>query len=559
MKRIIKIFFLLLLPSSCFLSSCEDMLEVDSKSVLFVDDNKMNADSLYSMFGILSQLQNLADSYVILGELRGDLLKPATGVNKYLDEIYYFGDYSDDNPYTTNQADYYAVINNCNYVIENVDTTNQNGGVEDMYKVLAAAKGIKAWTYMQLVLNFGEVYYFDKPVLSIGEANKEKKAIGKEELFPILIEELLPFKKIEPIYPGSFGGFCRTELLTFSIPFLLGDLYLWTDNYLAAANEYRDLMYGNNYIVSANFRSTREAVGTGSTMEFSGVLSTRWSNIFDGKSSAEMITLLAVSNEFEYNTSIDSMFLSANTATYELTQTLLPTNLAIEKFDSAFYFHAYYTNGSLTTHGDLRKYGTFYSYNSTITDELTENHFVYKYYSMNYNNGATQANVIVPYRIGLLYLHYAEAINRLGKPNLAMAVLKNGLKKTTLANRTIIPANEIEDPLPNYMDFKDSRFDNNIGIRARGLGHLESDTTFYIINPQPTSMDSVLFVENLIQEELALETAYEGNRFQDLVRLAIRRNDNSYLANIVASKFEDQGTKVAIRQKLMDRSNWYVK
>lgn len=548
-----------MLPAGCFITSCDDLLEVNSESVLFVDDNTMKSDSLYAMFGILNQLQHLADSYVILGELRGDLLKPVTGVNKYLDEIYYFSDYSNDNPYTTNQSDYYAVINNCNYVIQNVDTINGFGRLDEIKKILAAANAIKAWTYMQLVLNFGEAYYFDKPILSIGEANKEKKAINKAELFPILIEELLPFRGVEPIFPGSFGGLERSELLTFSISFLLGDLYLWTDNYLAAANEYHRLMYDKKCIVSTDYRSVRNVIGTGASMEFSGNYSTNWRRIFEGNGSAEMITQISASNEFEYVTSISDMFFGVDVVSQEETHTLVPTQVAIEKFDSALYFHTYYPNGSLTTLGDLRRYGTFNSSSSTAADEFIENYYVNKYYNMNYNSEAIQANVIVPYRVGLLYLRYAEAVNRLGKPNLAMAVLKNGLKKTTLKNRSIIPVSELENPMPTYMDFEDDRFDNNIGIRARGLGYLENDTSFYIIKPQPTKMDSVLFVENLIQEELALETAYEGNRFQDLVRLAIRRNDNSYLANAVASKFEDEKTKFEITIKLLDRNNWYVK
>jgi len=64
-------------------------------------------------------------------------------------------------------------------------------------------------------------------------------------------------------------------------------------------------------------------------------------------------------------------------------------------------------------------------------------------------------------------------------------------------------------------------------------------------------------VEDKIQEELALETAFEGNRFQDLMRFAIRRNDNAYLADKVAAKHT--ADKQAIRNKLMNSENWYLK
>ncbi|HRG04295.1 MAG TPA: RagB/SusD family nutrient uptake outer membrane protein, partial [Paludibacteraceae bacterium] len=72
-----------------------------------------------------------------------------------------------------------------------------------------------------------------------------------------------------------------------------------------------------------------------------------------------------------------------------------------------------------------------------------------------------------------------------------------------------------------------------------------------------TKQDSIEFVEDKIQQELALETAFEGNRFQDLMRFAIRRNDNAYLADKVASKHT--ANKEAIRNKLMTRENWYIR
>ena len=65
------------------------------------------------------------------------------------------------------------------------------------------------------------------------------------------------------------------------------------------------------------------------------------------------------------------------------------------------------------------------------------------------------------------------------------------------------------------------------------------------------------FVEDKIMEEAALELAFEGNRFHDLMRVAIRRNDNSYLADRVAAKHIQN--KEAIRSKLMDRKSWYLK
>jgi hypothetical protein len=66
-----------------------------------------------------------------------------------------------------------------------------------------------------------------------------------------------------------------------------------------------------------------------------------------------------------------------------------------------------------------------------------------------------------------------------------------------------------------------------------------------------------LFVEDKIQEELALEMAFEGNRYHDLMRIAIRRDDNAYLAEKVAKNHPDDYN--TIKDKLMTREHWFIK
>ncbi len=558
--------------------SCDDILDVDSDQIVTLDENKLQSDSLFSMGGIYSQLQKLADSYVILGELRGDLLESGVYADKYLHEISYFGDYSKDNPYTSNKADYYAVINNCNYVIHNIDTSRIFKGEKTMYRVLAAAKGVRAWTYMQLALNFDEVYYYEQPLLSLEDLATLGTAIKFDELAPKLIADLLPFKDTKRLRLQPFAGFSRTELLNFSIPFLLGDLYLWTGQYENAANAYHDLIYegGVTYLIDEYYKDTRVVSGTGQTLAFTGDIQRYWHRIFSGKYALEYITVIAATNEFERITALDSLFVPAKLQTSSSSPVLItdyypvlaPTEVAIANFDSALYFQAYYVAAgethALTTPGDLRKYGTLL--NITLGNDatgLTRINYVGKYLQMNSTTSESEkAQMILPYRAGLLYLRYAEAVNRLGKPNLAMALLKSGLNAKNLANPKVIPPHEIQDPLPNYMNFKDTRFDASIGIRERGLGQQHLDTTFYIIKTglaEPTLLDSVLYVENLIQKELALETAYEGNRFHDLMRLSIRRNDNDYLAKIVSSKYAAESLRASVRTKLNNRDKWYIK
>ena len=83
--------------------------------------------------------------------------------------------------------------------------------------------------------------------------------------------------------------------------------------------------------------------------------------------------------------------------------------------------------------------------------------------------------------------------------------------------------------------------------------------------PQPESQlatreDTVAYqiplVEDLIVNEMALEGAFEGYRFYDLMRVALRRNDPAYLATPVSRR--NGATDETLRSLLMNPKNWYL-
>jgi len=51
--------------------------------------------------------------------------------------------------------------------------------------------------------------------------------------------------------------------------------------------------------------------------------------------------------------------------------------------------------------------------------------------------------------------------------------------------------------------------------------------------------------------------AWEGERFYDLMRVAKRRNDPSFLAKKVSAKFSGS-QRQAIYNKLLNEKNWYI-
>lgn len=558
MKKFNKILILIIL-AAVSLSSCDDMLQVDSERLVFEDayGMKNTNDTLYSMFGVFYQLQKVADAYVILGELRGDLMTTTKNSSTYLREIENL-EISANNPYLKFEKELYGVINNCNYIINNIDTAFVKGGVKVMQKEFAACKAIRAWSYMQLMLNFGEVVYYSDPILKTSDLDKEYiKYNDIAQLAPVLINEIRDFKDVDYPSLGNLSSY-NSNLSYFPIRFLLGDLYLWTGQYEAAANEYRDLMIEDEVAISKYYRSKYEVINN----EFTGKLLrdvTTYANWFEWLDtySSEMMTNILVTNQYERNFSVDSLTYKS----YELA----PSAKSMQNWASQQYFEKYYVNelnenDILTTQGDLRAFGSHRYWSTGASSELilSEDDIILKYMTLNPSNYVNKQ--IIVYRAALLYLRYAEAVNRLGKPNLAFAVLKNGLNNATIS--AVVPSFEKDSILPNYMSFPIATpFSENLGIRMRGCGNVNLDTTNYIIPDFSLSAtakeDSITFVEDMIEQELVLETAFEGNRFHDLMRIAIRRNDNAYLADKVAAKHTTNA--VAIKNKLMIRANWYLR
>jgi hypothetical protein len=96
-----------------------------------------------------------------------------------------------------------------------------------------------------------------------------------------------------------------------------------------------------------------------------------------------------------------------------------------------------------------------------------------------------------------------------------------------------------------------SRWSLNEGIRGR------VSLAPRIIPVEVTGEAKTRMIEDLIIAERAMELAFEGKRWFDLVRIAERRNEPEVLADKVAAKF-DGAMYNDIRAKLMNPANWYL-
>ena len=155
-----------------------------------------------------------------------------------------------------------------------------------------------------------------------------------------------------------------------------------------------------------------------------------------------------------------------------------------------------------------------------------------------------------------VYLRFAEALNRAGYPQSAFAVLKYGLWKDNIEKYI---SQEERDESGDLLSFSEYTFlrDNTVGIHSRGCGDANADTT-YVIPQLASKNDSISFVETKICDEMALETAAEGLRYYDLMRIAIHRNDPTFLAAKVAARNGANNFSSELYSKLSDNKNWYL-
>jgi hypothetical protein len=101
----------------------------------------------------------------------------------------------------------------------------------------------------------------------------------------------------------------------------------------------------------------------------------------------------------------------------------------------------------------------------------------------------------------------------------------------------------------------------NDGLRVGNINYLRHPYTNKVVGYLDLTGNFKglqLYLEDLILEERGRELAYEGERFYDIMRIAKRRNDPSYLARTVAAKFPSN-QRQAIYNHLLNEQNWYIK
>ena len=161
MKKSILSLSLAFLGLGAVTTSCEDMLtpDMDRYATGFT-----GTDTVNFYLGILSNLQGMVEQNILLGELRGDLIAPTEYVSDSISSVASFSNLEDGESDLLNRAAYYKVINQCNYYLAKADTLAMKNNSYFMRREASQVALVRAWTYMQLVQNYGKVPFISKPV-----------------------------------------------------------------------------------------------------------------------------------------------------------------------------------------------------------------------------------------------------------------------------------------------------------------------------------------------------------------------------------------------------------
>lgn len=460
-KKSIISLFTLVLSALVLTTSCEDMLTPDMDR--YASKDEFGKDTVYSALGILRSIQRVAERTVILDAGRSDLVTGGTYTTDSVNDIMNFNNPEDGSSALCNVADYYHIVNSCNFYLANVDTTIVKNNVKIMQREWAQVQAMRAWAYIQLVRNYGEVPFVTTTVSSTDEAASamaNAPKVNAANLADLLAENgLTRAYELQrqfgiPDY-GSFNNGVGSYSSTwnfFPVELVLADAYLMSENYPEAARYYYEFfIYDCDDL--PGFRTEDHKAGYTSRGEneiyvhdgsyrqiFTNNFSARCDRIttVTGASAGSIGQVLTrQQNLTGFNTRISGTSISVTPD--EQYMQMMPSEQLVSLCKAQRY-NAFEMSGGVALmreaeggDGRLGAIAPIMELNNG-----TRTRMIAKWAPVDGNNirpddivrRSPIMNYQIPlYRNSIIALRYAEAVNRMGFPELAFGVLKDGLAK----------------------------------------------------------------------------------------------------------------------------------
>jgi starch-binding outer membrane protein, SusD/RagB family len=600
--RYIKAFAFAVIITGGFVS-CSDMLEVSDRDVLGANEVYRNIDDANAAIrGVYGLLVDLAPQYVVLNELRADLLDVTANASPDLVQLAAHQQLTVESEWA-NPRKFFELINNCNDVIANLQLMYNNKAIsrEEFQPRYSDMVAVRSWTYLQLGLHFadpdrGGVPYITSPIRNVDDLNAAKLAQLPHYSLEVLVDTLLktmeaiPYKKrytdVDLLRPIDAYN---TRVMYIDKEYFLGELHLWNGNYRQAAEYFKTVLErgvsGNDifdlyklpFDASATLEYSTSRYNSGYTRFYQNDrLSARnmWPYMFNDIQTSNFFNEWFWVQFYDGQSKLNPF---VNIFAKDGGQYLLkPSQLAIDNWNKQVQRNGF--------EGDFR--GNFFNYYGLPGSyQLEDGEPVALKHIYNHTYSAlnkTQGRWFL-WRAGGLHLRYCEAANRDGQFKVAYALLNSGISSTFVSKYPQATNNYTDStyrqqtglPFPYDFDARSTGVNDvppnlrqpwlrNAGVRGRAyLPNLPIDYDFKAENDADYLVKSVEVMNQLEQaifDECALELAFEGQRWADLVRLSLRKGkesgDYSFLANQMAKKAEKSG--VSIGKDLSVKENWFL-
>ncbi|MCK5134983.1 MAG: RagB/SusD family nutrient uptake outer membrane protein [Bacteroidales bacterium] len=614
MKRITKYSFwwITLGLSILFMTSCEKFLNPEQE-LRIVEDNLYKDWYEYRSveMGMYALQQKLVEQLLVLGELRGDLLEITPNASADMVEVYNFN-ISKANAFAS-PTGFFKLIAACNNFIRILETEkpyvlDPDSPVNNYDKLYGEVLCMRAWAYFNAVRIYGKVPYIHESLTTIGEIEAYLESPGtyidsvhvnfardgyyNDTVFNEPIELEKQYYDTDLVV-DTYTNQLKNRVKAVGVNHFIEnnddtwEVTIWNDYAMDALMGQMYLTQGD--LVQASTHFLRIMNNPSDTYRYhidNSFSYSAWRRIFALIDNREHIyTIWFNKSNFQQN-AFQSYFEDWGPHQFKLR----PTYQAVLKWESVFrnavinedqnnpdksevifpgipsdFYRGFgssylYVRNSVSISGNeymdmlmLRRDGDDRSSRAIMENMDT----VVIKYSVGRNSFGQDANYTI-YRAAGIHLYMAEIYTYwvyiqndlpITNTNAALGILNDGSNYTLDAGR---PEMGIRGRV--------GLGGGNDVVSVRNINYTHDPFTNEItgyIDLTGNFLGKQEYLEELVMEEKARELAFEGERFYDLMRVAKRRNDPSYLAEKVASKFPAD-KRDQIYNHLLDENNWYI-
>lgn len=517
-------------------ASCQDFFEVNTDDMMNEKDSYSRVGEVYSGFiGLAANFQAVADQYILMSELMGDLLEPTANAPVEFWDIYRYE--ATNGNAEVNPDKFYSIIINCNdFFIHAKEFHKENPTAipDNVYLgMMSSAITYRTWAYLNIGKFYGEALYFDQPV-SDGIDMSKFPVMKLDELVP----ELIDYMETGVDSINAFNALDWTKILNNSDyswnrmsvnpNALITELHLWAGNYQRVIEEGLKAVTCQGVIGNTAGSTTKFTL---SEVYANG----KWSELFSKSyTSADNEAFTVVPFDFQNDQTNRLQYYFSNT----------PPNV--------YYFRPH--ESLIAKYGNQRQKSGMTGediYRGNGVTYTTEGGLpVVNRYTAGRQVHSRDAHIFI-YRAADVFLMMTEALNGLGNVEAADSLLSVGLKKSWDGGNSVF-RHPFEDPVWNVQ----GNLRECLGVRGRV--NLAQENVRYYADENASPERKQFVMDSLIAEETALETAFEGKRWFTLLRMAKHSNNPAFLADQVCKKFPE-GEREKYRTYLMNPQNWFIK